>query len=237
MQLMKKQKVVVVMPAYNAEKTIEKTYKEIPKGSFDSVIVVDDCSRDKTVNVSKKLGLKTIVHPKNKGYGGNQKTCYTEALKEKADIVVMLHPDYQYDPKLLPLLIEPIKQGYFDVMLGSRMQTREGALSGGMPIYKYLFNRMLTLIENITLGLNLSEYHSGYRAYTKRALEKIPFKTFSDDFVFDQQFLISARSHKLRIGEIAIPTKYFPDASSINFKRSVEYGLSTIWELIKYVSK
>lgn len=234
---MRKSKVIVVMPAYNAEKTIEKTYKEIPKGSFDSVIVVDDSSRDKTVEVSRKLKLKTIVHPKNKGYGGNQKTCYTEALKEKADIIVMLHPDYQYDPKLLPLLIEPIKQGYFDVMLGSRMQTREGALSGGMPVYKYLFNRMLTLIENITLGLNLSEYHSGYRAYTRKAMEKIPFKKFSDDFVFDQQFLISARAHKLRIGEIAIPTKYFPEASSINFKRSVEYGLSTIWELIKYISK
>lgn len=233
---MKKQEVIVVMPAYNAEKTLEKTYKDIPKGSFDNVLVVDDASSDKTVKVAKKLRLKIVVHQKNKGYGGNQKTCYKEALKMGADIVVMLHPDYQYDPKFLPLLVEPIKQGYFDIMLGSRMQTREGALKGGMPIYKYLFNRMLTLIENIVLGLNLSEYHTGYRAYTKEALKKIPFNKFSDDFVFDQQFLISARAHKLKIGEIAIPTKYFPEASSISFKRSVEYGFSTLWELLKYTA-
>ena len=235
MVCVKKSKVIVVMPAYNAEKTLEKTYRDIPKGSVDKVIVVDDASRDKTVEVAKKLHLEVFAHKTNKGYGGNQKTCYAQAIKANADIIVMLHPDYQYDPTLLPVLIEPLKKGIFDVMLGSRMQSREGALKGGMPVYKYLFNRMLTLIENVTLGLNLSEYHTGYRAYTKDALEKIPFNKFSDDFVFDQQFLISARKHNLRIGEISIPTKYFKEASSISFKRSMVYGISTLSELMRYI--
>lgn len=232
---MKKPKVVVVMPAYFAEKTLEKTYKDIPKNSVDRVIVVDDASSDKTVQIARRLKLKTIVHPKNLGYGGNQKTCYKEALKESADIIIMLHPDYQYDPKLIPLLIEPIKQGYFDIMLGSRMQTREGALKGGMPIWKYISNRALTLIENIALGLNLSEYHTGYRAYTREVLKKIPFGRLSNDFVFDQQFLIWARVKKFKIGEIAVPTKYFKEASSINFIRSTQYGFSVLLELIKYI--
>jgi len=232
---MKKQKIVVVMPAYNAAQTLEETYKDIPQDSFDEVLVVDDASSDNTAKVAKKLGLKTVIHKKNLGYGGNQKTCYRTALKMGADIIVMLHPDYQYDPKLLPLLTEPIKKSFFDIMLGSRMQTREGALKGGMPVWKYIANRFLTFAENVILGLSLSEYHTGYRAYSRKALEEIPFETFSNDFVFDQQLLISARAYHLRIGEVAVPTKYFPEASSINFMRSVTYGISTLWELAKYV--
>lgn len=227
--------VVVVMPAYNAASTLEKTYKDIPKGSFNEVLVVDDASSDNTARVANKLKLKTIVHKKNLGYGANQKTCYKTALKIGADIIVMLHPDYQYDPKLLPLLIEPIKRDYFDIMLGSRMQTREGALKGGMPLWKYISNRFLTFAENVVLGLSLSEYHTGYRAYSREALEKIPFETFSNDFVFDQQLLISARAHNLRIGEIAVPTKYFKEASSINFKRSLEYGSAILYELTLFL--
>jgi len=228
--------VVVVMPAYNAADTLEKTYREIPKGSFDEVLIVDDASSDSTTKIAKKLKLKTILHKKNLGYGANQKTCYKTALKMQADIIVMLHPDYQYDPKLLPLITEPIKRDYFDIMLGSRMQTREGALKGGMPLWKYIANRALTFVENVVLGLSLSEYHTGYRAYSRWALEKIPFETFSNDFVFDQQLLISARAHNLRIGEIAVPTKYFKEASSINFKRSFIYGCATLYELLRFMN-
>ena len=226
---------IVVMPAYNAAKTLEKTYKEIPKGSVDEVLVVDDASYDNTAEVAKKLGLEVIVHKKNLGYGGNQKTCYKNALKKSGDIVVMLHPDYQYDPKLLPLLVEPIKKGFFDVMLGSRIRSRKEALAGGMPVYKYISNRVLTVIENILLGLNLSEYHTGYRAFSKDVLLKVPFRDFSNDFIFDTQILIAAHKKGFRIGEVAVPVKYFPDASSINFQRSVTYGLQTLWELVKYL--
>ena len=232
---MKRWKVIVVMPAYNAAKTLEKTYKEIPKGSVDEVLVVDDASYDNTAEVAKKLGLEVIVHKKNLGYGGNQKTCYKNALKKSGDIVVMLHPDYQYDPKLLPLLVEPIKKGFFDVMLGSRIRSRKEALAGGMPVYKYISNRVLTVIENILLGLNLSEYHTGYRAFSKDVLLKVPFRDFSNDFIFDTQILIAAHKKGFRIGEVAVPVKYFPDASSINFQRSVTYGLQTLWELVKYL--
>lgn len=231
---MKRWKVIVVMPAYNAAKTLEKTYREIPKGSYDEVLVVDDASRDNTPEVARKLGLEVVVHKKNLGYGGNQKTCYSTALKNKADIVVMLHPDYQYDPKLLPLLVEPIKKGFFDVMLGSRIRSRKESLAGGMPIYKYISNRMLTIIENVVLGLNLSEYHTGYRAFSRDVLLKVPFRDFSNDFIFDTQILIGAHKKGFRIGEVAVPVKYFPDASSINFQRSVTYGLQTLWELVKY---
>jgi len=226
-------RIVIVMPAYNAAHTLEKTYKDIPKNIADEIILVDDESHDKTVKIANKLGIKTFRHNKNLGYGGNQKTCYRQALKLNADIVVMLHPDYQYDPKLIPFLIEPIKQDVFDIMLGSRIRTRKGVLEGGMPLYKYLGNRLLTFLENLVLGLNLSEYHTGFRAYSKKVLMKLPLEKFSNDFVFDQQILISAHSFKFRIGEIFVPTKYFPEASSINFIQSVKYGFSILLELLK----
>ncbi len=227
-------KIVVVMPAFNAEKTLLKTYKDIPLDVVDEVIVVDDDSQDQTVQVAKKLGLQILIHKKNLGYGGNQKTCYKEALARKADIIVMIHPDYQYDATLTSDLIQPIIEGRLDIMLGSRIRSRKEALAGGMPFYKYISNRFLTLVENLILGLNLSEYHTGFRAYSKSALEKIAFNKFSDDFVFDQEILIYAHKHGFKIGEIAVPVRYFPEASSINFFRSVKYGLMTIYTLLKY---
>lgn len=228
-------KVTAVMPAYNAAKTLEKTYRDIPSGVVDEVIVVDDGSHDETKDVAKNLGLRVFVHAQNLGYGGNQKTCYTEALSLGSDVVVMLHPDYQYDSTLTGHLIAPILEGRFDIMLGSRIRTRQEALSGGMPFYKYLSNRFLTLIENFILGLNLSEYHTGFRAYHRKVLETLPFKAFSDDFVFDQEILIAAAAQGFRIGEIPVPVRYFPEASSINFKRSAKYGLMTLWTLVKYI--
>lgn len=227
--------VFVVMPAYNAEKTLVQTYKDIPKKFVEKIILVDDGSHDKTVRLAKKLGIDVVVHPQNRGYGGNQKTCYTEALSQGAKIVVMVHPDYQYDASLIPNLIEPIVNKRFDIMLGSRIRTRQEALDGGMPLYKYFGNRLLTVIENIILGQNLSEYHTGLRAFKKEVLQKLPFHKFSDDFVFDQQILVSAIKEGFRIGEIAVPVRYFPDASSINFKRSVNYGLSTLFSLILFL--
>lgn len=231
----KKKKVIVVMPAYNAAKTLQKTYDDIPKGLAQEVILVDDGSHDKTVKVAKKLGLTTFVHPQNRGYGGNQKTCYTTALSNGADIVVMIHPDYQYDSTLTGEMVKPIIDGRFDVMLGSRIRTRQEALSGGMPLYKYIFNRFLTMVENIILGQNLSEYHTGFRAFHRKVLQNVPFHKFSDDFVFDQEILISAIKSGYRIGETPVPVRYFPEASSINFKRSVQYGLGTLSALAKYL--
>jgi len=228
-----KLKIIVVMPAYNAERTLEKTYRDIPKGLVDEVILVDDKSKDKTVKIAKKLGLTVFVHPNNLGYGGNQKTCYWEALKRKPDIVVMLHPDYQYDATLMGELVKPIIDDRFDIMLGSRIRTRKEALECGMPIYKYFGNRLLTIIENVVLGLNLSEYHTGYRAYKRKVLETIPFQKFSNDFVFDQQILIAAAKRGFRIGEIPVPVRYFPEASSINLQNSVKYGLETLRFLFK----
>lgn len=225
-------KTIVVLPAYNAEMTLKQTILDIPKGSVDLLILVDDASQDKTVEVAKKLGIKTFLHKKNKGYGGNQKTCYTQALKFGADIIIMLHPDYQYDPRLLPLLIAPIKLGYFDIMLGSRIRSRRESLAGGMPAYKYFSNRALTFIENLVLGLNLTEYHTGYRAYSRKVLEKVNFKKFSNDFIFDQEMLIQAHKKGFKIGEVSVPVKYFPEASSINFLRSVKYGLETLKLLV-----
>lgn len=227
--------VFVVMPAYNAEKTLAKTYKDIPKKGISKIILVDDGSHDKTVFLAKKLGLEVYVHPQNRGYGGNQKTCYTTALSGGADTIVMLHPDYQYDASRISELIEPIFNGRCDVMLGSRIRTRDEALSGGMPLYKYIGNRFLTMVENIVLGQNLSEYHTGLRAFNKKVLKKLPFHKFSDDFVFDQEILVSAISSGFKIGEIPVPVRYFPDASSINFKRSVKYGLSTLAILFLYL--
>jgi glycosyltransferase involved in cell wall biosynthesis len=228
-------KIIVVMPAYNAEKTLKKTYLDIPEEAVDEVLVVDDDSRDKTVAIAKSLGLPVYVHPKNLGYGGNQKTCYTQALKRNAGIVVMVHPDYQYDAKLIPELVAPIVEGRFEIMLGSRIRTRKEALAGGMPFYKYLGNRFLTFLENLVLGLNLSEYHTGFRAYKKEVLEKLPFKNFSNNFVFDQQILISAHANGFKIGEIAVPVRYFPEASSINFLRSTKYGLMILFNLFLYI--
>jgi len=234
-QQKKKTKVVVVMPAYNAQKTLRKTYADIPKRLVDKVILVDDGSHDKTVNIARKLGIKTFVHPQNRGYGGNQKTCYTLALNEGAQVVVMIHPDYQYDSTLTEEIIRPILKKRFDIMLGSRIRTRQEALAGGMPLYKYVANRFLTTIENIILGQNHSEYHTGFRAYHRKVLIKLPFHKFSDDFVFDQEILISAVYAGFRIGEIPVPTRYFPEASQINFARSLKYGLETLLTLFKYI--
>jgi glycosyltransferase involved in cell wall biosynthesis len=228
-------KIVVIMPAYNAEKTLKKTYLDIPKGLVDEIILVDDASIDNTVKIAKELGIKVFEHTKNKGYGGNQKTCYKEALKIGADIIVMIHPDYQYDSRLLPKLVEPILEGNADVVIGSRIRTRKEALESGMPVYKYLGNRFLTLIENIVLGQNLSEFHSGFRAYTRKFLNTVPFELNSNDFVFDTEILVQAVMFNFRIAEIPVPTRYFPEASSINFKRSVVYGTATLWTLVKYI--
>lgn len=235
MQKKKKPRVIAVMPAYNAARTIEKTYRDIPKGAVDKVIVVDDGSKDKTIKTAKRLGLQVVAHPQNRGYGANQKTCYTLALSEGADMVVMIHPDYQYDSTLTGELIRPITDGRFDVMLGSRIRTRAEAVKGGMPYWKYLANRFLTLIENIILGQNLSEYHTGFRAFTKQVLRKLPFHKYSDDFVFDQQILFGAIALGARVGEIPVPVRYFKEASSINFRRSVVYGLSILRDLAFYV--
>lgn len=229
-----KHKVIVVMPAYNAAQTIKKTLNDIPKGVVDKVIVVDDHSTDNTVRMAKSLGLEVVSHPQNRGYGGNQKTCYTFALSEGATIVVMIHPDYQYDSSLTDELIKPIMNNKFDVMLGSRIRTRQEALAGGMPSYKYYGNRLLTLIENIILGQNLSEYHTGFRAFNAEILQNLPFHKYSDDFVFDQEILFGAIALGGRIGEISVPVRYFPEASSINFRRSVKYGLSILSDLARY---
>ncbi|MBI3379814.1 glycosyltransferase family 2 protein [Candidatus Gottesmanbacteria bacterium] len=222
------------MPAYNAARTLEKTYHDIPK-IIDEVLVIDDDSNDETVFIAKKLQLPVFVHKKNLGYGGNQKTCYVEALKRKADIIVMIHPDYQYDATLTEVLIKPILQGREDIMLGSRIRSRREALVGGMPLYKYISNRALTFLENIVLGLNLSEYHTGFRAFRREVLEKVPFDLFSNDFVFDQEILIVAHQLGFRMGEIAVPVRYFPEASSINFMRSVKYGFMIIIILIRFI--
>lgn len=223
------------MPAYNAGKTVKATYEDLPKDLISEVILVDDESKDNTVEVAKKLGITVYVHKKNLGYGGNQKTCYDEALKRNPDIVVMVHPDYQYDAKLAGVLCEPIVNGRADVMLGSRVQTRRQVLAGGMPLWKYVGNRFLTLSENLSMGLNLSEYHTGFRAFSSKVLKFVPYQKFSNDFVFDQQILISALSYGFNISEIPVPCKYFPEASSANWQRSIKYGLLTLWTVFNYL--
>ncbi|MBI5640956.1 MAG: glycosyltransferase family 2 protein [Nitrospirae bacterium] len=227
-------KIVVVMPAYNAERTLEITYREIPLDVVDEVILVDDASRDDTVAKAAELGIHTIIHPENLGYGGNQKTCYSAALARGADVVVMLHPDYQYSPRLITAMASMVVSGHFDIVLGSRILGGE-AMKGGMPVYKYIANRLLTLIENLALGVKLSEYHTGYRAFSRKVLETLPLKENSDDFVFDNEMLAQAVYFGFKIGEISCPTKYFDDASSINFRRSVKYGLGVLSTSIKYL--
>ena len=220
-------KIVVVLPAYNAAKTLEMTYSEIPFEFVDDVVLVDDASRDDTAEVAQRLGIRTVIHEENKGYGGNQKTCYRTALGLGADIVVMLHPDYQYTPRLITAMASMIAYGEFDAVLASRI-LGIGALKGGMPRYKYIANRFLTLAENILLGHKLSEYHTGYRAFSRDLLERLPLDENSDDFVFDNQMLAQIVWFGYRIGEVSCPTKYFEEASSINFRRSVVYGLGVL---------
>jgi len=228
------ERVVVVMPAYNAAQTLERTYNDLPKDVVDKVILVDDVSQDETVEIARQLGLEVIVHIQNKGYGGNQKTCYIKALEDGADIVVMLHPDYQYDSTLVPELIRPIQEGEADMVLGSRFLTG-GTLAGGMPLYKYVSNRFLTLVENVALGQHLSECHTGFRAYSRRMLETIPFLLNSDNFVFDTEVIAQAVAFGFRIAEIGVPTRYFEEASSVNFRNSVIYGLSTLATMARYL--
>ncbi|QDT96738.1 Undecaprenyl-phosphate mannosyltransferase [Gimesia aquarii] len=229
-----KGRVVAVMPAYNAASTLERTVADIPTGSVDEIVLVDDCSSDNTVEVAKRLGLTVIQHERNTGYGGNQKTCYRYALEAGADYVVMIHPDYQYDSRVVTIAVELIRLGISDVILGSRIRTRAEALEGGMPLYKYIANRILTIIENMALGQNLGDFHSGFRAYRREVLEKIPFEKNSDDFVFDSQFLAQTVRFGFKLGDIPVPVRYFEEASSINFKRSARYGLLTLGVLVQY---
>ncbi|MEZ6124016.1 MAG: glycosyltransferase family 2 protein [Planctomycetaceae bacterium] len=229
-----KPKIVAVMPAYNAAATLEKTVRDIPAGTVDAVILVDDCSRDNTVEIAESLGLTVIRHETNTGYGGNQKTCYTRALEIGADIVVMIHPDYQYDSRVIPVAAELIRLGNCDIILGSRIRTRAEALDGGMPVWKYIANRCLTIVENIALGQNLGDFHSGFRAYRREVLERIAWRNNSDDFVFDTQFLAQAVAAGFRLADIPVPVRYFDEASSINFRRSTRYGLLTLWVMFQF---
>ena len=220
-------KICVVLPAYNAARTLARTLAEIPRDIVDDIILTDDASRDNTAELARGLGIHTLVHQRNQGYGANQKTCYRAALARGADIVVMLHPDYQYTPKLVPAMASMIASEQFDVVLGSRI-LGVGALAGGMPLYKYVANRVLTLTENLLLGHKLSEYHTGYRAWSRRVLEELPLLACSDDFVFDNEMLAQAIYFGFRVGELSCPTRYFAEASSINFRRSVTYGVGVL---------
>jgi glycosyltransferase involved in cell wall biosynthesis len=226
-------KIVVVMPAYNAARTLVRTCDEIPKDVVDEILLVDDQSNDETVELARGLGLTVFLHKQNLGYGRNQKTCYYEALKSGADIVVMLHPDYQYSPKLLISLAGLVASGEYDIALGSRI-LGVGALAGGMPLYKYISNRLLTLVQNVLLNYKLSEYHTGYRAFNRTVLEALPLEENSDDFVFDNEVLAQAVYFTYRIGEISCPAKYFPEASSINFPRSLKYGIGVLATSLKF---
>lgn len=230
-------KTIAVMPAYNAARTLERTVADIPPGSVDEIILVDDCSKDNTVEIAERLGLTVIRHEKNLGYGGNQKTCYQRALQNGADYIVMIHPDYQYDSRVIPAAIEIIRLGICDFVMGSRIRTRREALEGGMPPWKYIANRCLTLTENIALGQNLGDFHSGFRAYRRGVLEKIPFMGNSNDFVFDSEFLAQAVYFRFKLGDIPVPVRYFDEASSINFRRSVTYGFATLNVLAKYLAR
>ena len=221
------------MPAFRAAKTLEKTYRDIPRDVVDEVLLVDDASDDGTVAEARRLGILTFQHPQNRGYGGNQKTCYTEALRQGADIVVMLHPDYQYEPKLITPMAGMVASGIYDVVLGSRILGNT-AHAGGMPLYKYVSNRVLTAVENLLIGEKLSEYHTGYRAFSRRFLETVPFLRNSRDFVFDSEMLAQAVAFDFRIAEIPVTTKYFEEASSVSFKASSIYGTKTLWVLVRF---
>ena len=226
-------RVIVILPAYNAARTLERTYAEIPHDIVDEVILTDDASQDATVDLAKRLGIHTLTHGRNTGYGGNQKTCYAEALARGADVVVMLHPDYQYSPRLVTAMASMIVSGHYDAVLGSRILGR-GALKGGMPLYKYLANRCLTFSENLLLGQKLSEYHTGYRAWSRNVLQTLNLNRCSDDFVFDNQMLAQAVFANFKIGEISCPTRYFTEASSINFPRSVAYGVGVLQTALEF---
>ncbi len=232
--MLNNKKIVVVFPAYNAAKTLEDTYREIPADLVDEVVIVDDASMDDTIEVARRIGIRHIIrHPENKGYGGNQKTCYRKALELGADIIIMVHPDYQYTPKLIPSIAHLMANDLYPVVLGSRILGK-GALKGGMPVYKYLFNRVLTLTQNLIINQKLSEYHTGYRAFNREVLETINFEANSDDFVFDNQVLTQIFYHGFEIAEITCPTKYFSEGSSINFRRSTIYGLGVLKTSLQY---
>ncbi|MAB80537.1 MAG: glycosyl transferase family 2 [Planctomycetes bacterium] len=224
------------MPAYNAATTLERTVDDLPRGHFDEVIVVDDNSTDDTVGVARRLGLTVVQHEINRGYGGNQKTCYKHALEHGADYVVMIHPDYQYDARILPAAVNILENGICDVLLGNRIRTRGEALAGGMPPAKYFANRGLTIIENLLSGQNLGEWHSGFRAYNRRVLEVLPYERNSDDFVFDSQFLVQCVHFGFKLGDVPVPVRYFDEASSINFRRSTTYALHTLRTFVQWYS-
>ncbi|MFA5161260.1 MAG: glycosyltransferase family 2 protein [Elusimicrobiales bacterium] len=228
-------KTVVVLPAYNAAKTLERTVKALPP--VDEIILVDDCSSDGTYELASGLGIQAFRHDKNRGYGANQKTCYAHALEAGADVVVMVHPDYQYDPRVVSIMTELIRLDICDIVLGNRIRSRDEALKGGMPLYKYIANRCLTIVENLATGQNLGEWHSGLRAYSRKALEAADWRGNSDDFVFDAQMLLKAVGAGLRIGDIPVPAKYFAEASSINFRRSVKYGICSMALLARFVAQ
>ena len=225
---------IIVMPAYNAASTLPATIRDIPRDCYSELILVDDCSSDNTVELAESLGLTVIRHETNRGYGANQKTCYDTALTRGADIVIMLHPDYQYDGRLIPFFIGLMETGVCQVMLGNRIRTRRETLNSGMPLYKYISNRMLTFTENMILGQNLGDFHSGFRCYTREVLETIPYHKNSDDFVFDSQFLAQVTYFGFRMGDAPMPCRYFDEASSINFRRSVKYGIQTLGTLVQF---
>jgi glycosyltransferase involved in cell wall biosynthesis len=226
-------RIAVVLPAYNAARTLERTVADIPRDVVDSILLVDDHSRDETIEIARRLSLQVFVHEKNFGYGRNQKTCYAEALKLNADVVVMLHPDYQYDPRLVLPMAGLIASGVYDAVVASRILGGK-ALSGGMPLYKYISNRFLTFVQNLFVGAKLSEYHSGYRAFSRDVLLRLPLLMNSDDFVFDNEMLVQTLCFGFQIGEVSCPTRYFPEASSINFRRSVKYGLGVLWTSLRF---
>lgn len=230
-------KVIVVMPAFNAGKTLERTLRDIPEGAADEIILVDDASQDDTVEVAERLGLTVIRHLRNRGYGGNQKTCYQAALERGAEIVVMLHPDFQYDARLIPYFVGFVRAGICDFMLGARVRTRREALDGGMPLYKYAMNRALTLLMNVVLGQNLAECHSGFRIYRRRVLETIPFEQNSEDFAFDAELIAQAAYHGFKLGDAPMPVRYFPEASSINLRDSTVYGLKILRVLAAFLAQ